>query len=98
MGTSLLIVAGAFAVLLLTSLIKNVNWSAKAKHVLTMTVSLFVGLGTAMIQTGGVEQLADNPDGVIGVIGVIYLSSQVVFQFIMKGSKAESFLAEKDLV
>ena len=94
----LLVVIGAFLVLLLTSLFKHVNWSSKVKNLLAMVISLIVGLGSALLNAGSIDALADNPGGIVGVVGVIYLASQVVYEFILKGSRAEDFLAEKELV
>lgn len=98
MSVGLVVVIGAFLVLLLTSLVKNVEWSSKTKNLLTMAVSLVVGLGAALLEAGSVDALAASPGGVMGVVSAIYLSSQVVYKFVMDGSRVEEFLSEKKVV
>lgn len=91
MSLGLAVVVAAFLVLILTSVIKHVNWSGKVKSLISMILSLGIGGLTAVVEAGGIEDLSAG--GVMGVVGTVYLASQVVYRFILEGSKAEDFLA-----
>lgn len=93
MSLGLAVVVSAFAVLILTSVIKHVNWSSKIKSLISMGLSLGVGGLTAIVEAGGIDQLSAG--GVMGVVGAIYLASQGFYRFILEGSKAEDFLAKE---
>lgn len=85
-----LIVAFVIAVNLLTSLIKNVNWNWRGKAALATLLSVVGGV-LALYLTGGLA--AFTAASLVQTVMTVYGSSQIIYQFIMRGSPVEEKLA-----
>lgn len=79
------------AVVLLTSLIKNVGWDGKAKN-LVATVLSVAGAGVVVLLNPG-ESLNDGGD-FMALATSAYGTSQLLYNFILRGTHVEEKLAE----
>lgn len=83
------VVVAAVAVVLLGSLIKQVDWSDKAKQLLVSVLSVVGGFVTVWA-TGGLNGAVD----VLETALLVYGSSQLIYAFIFGGTTPERALAE----
>jgi hypothetical protein len=82
-------VAGlAVAVVLLTSLFKNVEWSDKVKNLVAVVFSV-VGGAVSVWLSGGFDGAVD----VLQTSLLVYGASQLLYAFILKGTTPEAALA-----
>jgi hypothetical protein len=88
------VLVAAIAVVLLTSLIKNVNWSSKHKNLVATVLSVLA----ASIMFVSVTPLATlSGTGVLSIITSVYGTSQLLYQFILNGTGLERKLAGTDV-
>jgi hypothetical protein len=87
--TGLLIFGLAVAVVLLTSLIKHVEWTAKTKNLLATALSTVGAAVATFVASGGKFEGGDLLQHAL----TIYGASQLIFKFIMDGSPIERKLA-----
>lgn len=87
---AILIVAFVLGVNIFTSLIKNIDWQWKYKA-LVATVLSVLAAGLALFFTGGIA--AFTAPALFQTFTTVYASSQLFYQFIMKGTTAEKKLA-----
>lgn len=85
-----LIVASVVLVVLLTSLIKNVEWNFKSKAAVATVLSVLTAV-LALFLTGG--WAAFTSVALFQTFTAVYGSSQLTYQFIMKGTTVEEKLA-----
>lgn len=85
-----LTIAFVFVVNLLTSLIKNVHWDWRGKAALAAALSTIGGV-LALYLTGGVD--AFTTSALFTTITSVFGTSQLIYQFIMRGSPVEEKLA-----
>lgn len=85
----------AVVVTLLTSLFKHVDWSAKTKNllatvlsVLGAAVTVWLGEGRELANAGDVAQLAVT----------VYGGSQLLYNFLMRGTHIEEKIAEVEVL
>lgn len=93
MLTGFVIFGAIIAVVLLTSLFKNVEMGAKAKNLIAVVVSSVAGVLTDLSGRNfdfGSYAAAD----IMGTALIIYGASQLVYTFIMKGSTLDAKLEE----
>lgn len=88
------VVAGlAVAVVLLTSLFKNVDWSDKVKNLVAVVFSV-VGGAVSVWLSGGFDGAVD----VLQTSLLVYGASQLLYAFILKGTKPETALANVNVL
>lgn len=80
-----------FIVVLFASLLKNVNWNPKGKLAIATVLSVIGGI-VAVIATGGWAAFAALP--LFESISMVFTASQLLYKFILDGTKLESNLAE----
>ncbi len=81
----------AIAVVLLTSLIKNMNWNAKAKNLVATLLSVAgAGVFVAFSPDRSVNDFGDF----FALATSAYGSSQLLYNFILRGTAVEHKLAE----
>jgi len=85
-----LVIGFVIVVNLLTSLIKNVEWSFRGKAAVATVLSVLAAV-LALFMTGGVA--AFTTVALFQTFTTVYASSQLVYQFIMKGTVVEEKLA-----
>src|SRR6185436_11377662 len=85
-----LIIASVISVVLLTSLIKNVEWNFKGKAAVATILSVLTAI-LALFMTGGFA--AFTTVALFQTFTTVYASSQLIYQFIMKGTTVENKLA-----
>lgn len=93
MLTGLVIFGSIVAVVVLTSLFKNVSMGAKAKNAIAVVVSSVAGVLTDLSGRNfdfGSYAAAD----ILGTALIIYGASQLVYNFIMKGTAADAKLED----
>lgn len=78
--TAVVIGVVAVLVVLATSLLKNVEWSDKAKNLIATVLSVVGGVAT-VFATGGFVNATD----VLTISGLVYAASQLIYTFIFKG-------------
>ena len=81
------------AVVLATSLIKNVTMSTRAKNAIAAVLSVVAGVFVDLTTHGfdfGSYAAAD----ILGTVLVIYGASQAIYQFILKGSPLDAKLED----
>lgn len=91
MVTGIVIFASIVAVVVLTSLFKNVDMSAKVKNSIAVIISVVAGVLTDLAGRNfdfGSYAAAD----ILGTALIIYGASQLVYTFIMKGTAADAAL------
>lgn len=81
----------ALGVVLLTSLIKNTGWNHKAKNAIATVLSV-VGAGVIVLVNPG-NSLSDGGD-FMALATSAYGSSQLIYNFILRGTGVEEKLAE----
>jgi len=81
----------AIAVVLLTSLIKNVGWNSKAKNAVATVLSV-AGAGIFVLLSPD-RSLNDSGD-FFALATSAYGSSQLLYNFILRGTTVEEKLAE----
>lgn len=82
METILIIVAG-LSVVLLTSLIKNVQWDHRAKNLVATILSI---IAAALLFVTGVDFTAVTSLDLLGLITSVYGTSQLIYNFILTGT------------
>lgn len=92
---ALISVGIAFAVVLFTSLLKNVNWNPKGKLVIATVLSVLGGV-IAVVATGGWAAFAALP--LFESVSMVFTASQLLYKFILDGTKLESKLAETQVL
>lgn len=93
MLTGFVIFGAILAVVFLTSLFKNVEMTARVKNLIAVAVSSVAGVLTDLSGRNfdfGSYAAAD----IMGTALIIYGASQLVYNFIMKGTKADAKLEE----
>lgn len=88
--TLIIIVTLVMAVNILTSLIKNIQWSWRYKAA-TATVLSVLSAVVALFMTGGIA--AFTVPALFQTFTTVFASSQLIYQFIMKGTVVEDKLA-----
>lgn len=78
----------AVLVTLLTSLFKTVNLSSKVKSAIAVVLSVVAGAVTVWVAQGG-DFSAQN---VVQAVALVYASSQVIYDFILKGTSLDQTL------
>lgn len=92
---ALISVGIAFAVVLFTSLLKNVNWNPKGKLVIATVLSVLGGV-IAVVATGGWAAFAALP--LFESVSMVFTASQLLYRFILDGTKLEAKLAETQVL
>ncbi len=88
--TGLLILGFAVAVVLATSLFKQMQWSARTKNLIATVLSVLAG-GITVYLTGGVAALTTVD--LLQTITIIYGGSQAVYNFMLRGTAVEDKIA-----
>lgn len=88
---SLISVGVGILIVFLTSLLKNTNWNPKGKLAIATVLSV-IGGAVAVITTGGWAAFAALP--LFSSISMVFTASQLLYKFILSGTKLESSLAE----
>ena len=83
------LVAG-LAVVLLTSIIKHVNWTDKTKNLVATVLSVVAAF---VLFISGVDFSAVTAIDLLGLITSVYGTSQLVYNFIFSGTGLERKLA-----
>jgi hypothetical protein len=92
------VVFGAvLAIVLATSLIKNVQMSDKVKNLIAVVLSTFAGV-IIDLQTHGFDFGSYALQDVLGTVLVIYGASQAVYNFILKGTALEEKLENVEVI
>lgn len=78
----------AVVVTLLTSLFKTIDLSTKWKALIAVVLSVVAGAVTVWVTTGG-DFTTTN---VVGAVGLVYAASQVIYNFILKGTSLDQTL------
>jgi len=86
------VVLSAVAVVLLTSLFKAVDWDARVKNLIATVLSVVGGVITVWA-TGGFENATD----VLQTSLLVYGASQLLYKFVLEGTKPEASLAAVNL-
>lgn len=87
---AVLVIIAVILVVLLTSLIKNVEWNFKSKAAVATVLSVLTAI-LALFMTGGLA--AFTSVALFQTFTTVYASSQIIYQFIMKGTAIETKLA-----
>lgn len=90
--TAVVIAVVAVLVVLATSLLKNVEWSDKAKNLIATVLSVVGGVAT-VFATGGFVNATD----VLTISGLVYAASQLIYTFIFKGFALNSTLEKVNI-
>jgi hypothetical protein len=85
------------AIVLATSLIKNVKMSDRAKNLIAVVLSTFAGV-IIDLQTHGFDFGSYALQDVLGTVLVIYGGSQAVYNFVLKGTAAEAKLENVEVI
>lgn len=88
MNIGLLVFVLAVAVTLLTSLFKTVKLSAKWKSLIAVVLSVVAGAVTVWAANGGDFSSVN----VIEAVALVYAASQVIYNFILKGTSLDARL------
>lgn len=88
---SLISVGVGILIVFLTSLLKNTNWNPKGKLAIATVLSV-IGGAIAVITTGGWAAFAALP--LFEAISMVFTASQLLYKFILDGTKIETTLAE----
>lgn len=92
------IVFGAvLAVVLATSLIKNVKMSDRVKNLIAVVLSTVAGV-LIDLQTHSFDFGSYAAQDVLGTVLVIYGASQAVYNFILKGTTVEAKLEQVEVI
>lgn len=86
---TLIVFITALLVVAATSLLKNVQFSHKVKHAVATVVAL-IGAGVAAFFTGDWQQA--NPADLSQLAFAVYGSSQLLYNFILKGTRVNETL------
>ena len=78
----------AVVVTLLTSLFKTIDLSSKWKSLIAIVLSVLAGAVTVWVSQGG-DFSASN---VVESVALVYAASQVIYDFILKGSNLDARL------
>lgn len=81
----------AVAVVLLTSLIKNVGWDGKKKNLVATVLSV---AGAAVFVLVGPDRSLNDAGDFFALATSAYGSSQLLYNFILRGTSVEEKLAE----
>jgi len=81
----------AIVVVLLTSLVKNVDWSPKAKNLVATVVSV---AGSALFVLASPDRSLNDAGDFLALSSSAYGASQLLYQFILRGTSVEQKLAE----
>jgi uncharacterized membrane protein len=90
MTLAILIIVFVIVVNILTSLIKNIQWNWKYKAA-TATILSVLAAVLALFMTGGIA--AFTVPALFQTFTTVFASSQLIYQFIMKGTVVEDKLA-----
>ena len=85
------------AVVLATSLFKNVDMSYKAKN-LVATVLSVVGAVVMQLTTGGFDFSKYEAVDVFGTVLTVYGGAQLLYNFILKGTQLDAKLEDTSVV
>ena len=95
--TGLIVFGVAVLVVLATSLFKNVDMSSKVKNVIATVLSVVGGVVT-VLGTNGWDFNSFNAGDVLGTVLIVYGAAQLLYQFILKGTRVDATLEEKKVV
>lgn len=93
--TVILVVVAGVAVVLLTSILKNTDWSPRYKNLLATVLSV---IAAVLLFVGGIDLGTVTTIDVLGLITSVYGTSQLVYNFILTGTGLEHSLAEKKVL
>lgn len=88
------VAALALAVVLLTSLIKNVGWGNRAKNAVATVLSV-ISAGAIVLFGADVDL---SPGNLLNLTLAIYGSAQLIYNFILTGTTVEQRLAETHVI
>ena len=89
--TGLVIVVLAVVTVLLTSVLKNVEWSAKTKNLLAVGLSVLAG-GAFVLQQNGWDVSAFASADLLEVVTLVYGAQQAVYNFVLNGTQLNAKL------
>lgn len=78
----------AVVVVLLTSLFKTIDLSDKVKALIAVVLSVVAGAVTVWTAAGG----DFSTSNVVTVVGLVYAASQVIYNFVLKGTGLDQAL------
>jgi hypothetical protein len=78
----------AVAVVLLTSLLKTINLSARVKSLISVVLSVVGGAVTVWVTSGG-DFTTTN---VVEAVALVYAASQILYNFILKNTPLDQTL------
>ena len=84
-------------VVLATSLFKNVEMSDKFKNLIATVLSV-VGAVVMQLTTGGFDFSQYEAVDVFGTVLTVYGGAQLLYNFILKGTKVDTVLEEKHVL
>ncbi len=84
------IVGAGLAVVLLTSIIKQVQWTDKTKNLVATVLSV---IAAGILFVAGVDFSALAAIDLVGLITSVYGSSQLIYNFILSGTGLDRKLA-----
>ena len=93
MMTGLIVLIVAVLVVLATSLFKNVNMSDKVKNLIATVLSVVGGVVT-VLGTNGWDFTGFDGGDVLGTVLIVYGASQLIYNFILKGTQVEAKLED----
>ena len=88
MNVGLVVFVLAVVVVLATSLFKTINLSSKVKALIAVVLSVVAGSVTVWVSQGG-DFTTTN---VVQSVALVYAASQVMYDFIFKGTKIDNVL------
>jgi hypothetical protein len=88
MNVGLVVFVLAVVVVLATSLFKTVDLSTKVKSLIAIVLSVVAGSVTVWVSQGGDFSTAN----VVQSVALVYAASQVMYDFIFKGTKIDNVL------
>jgi len=93
MMTGLIVLVVAVAVVLATSLFKNVDMSDKVKNLIATLLSVVGGVVT-VLGTNGWDFSGFDGGDVLGTVLIVYGAAQLIYNFILKGTQVDAKLEE----
>jgi len=93
MMTGLIVLVVAVAVVLATSLFKNVDMSDKVKNLIATILSVVGGVVTVLGTNDWSFSGFDGGD-VLGTVLIVYGAAQLIYNFILKGTQVDAKLEE----
>jgi cellobiose-specific phosphotransferase system component IIC len=97
MMTGFIVFGVAVLVVLATSLIKNVDMGDKAKNLIATVLSVVGGVAT-VLGTNGWDFSGFEGGDVLGTVLIVYGASQLLYNFILKGTQVEAKLEDVNVL